>query len=185
MVSCVILAGGLGSRMGGTRAAPVDKARLVRDGRPLLDTLLERLGPQVDRIALNANGDPARWADTGLEVVPDTVPDRPGPLAGVLAGMDWAAAHGAPAVLSVAADCPAPPRDLAARLGAAGGLALAATGGRAEPTFGLWPVALRGDLRAALEGGTRKVTDWTGRHAAVLVDFPAGSFANVNRPEDL
>lgn len=183
----VILAGGRATRMGGG-----DKARLVVRGRPLVDHILMRLGPQVDRLALNANGRAARWADLGLPVLPDSVADRPGPLAGVLAGLDWAAELGCPHIVTAAADTPFLPPDLVPRLlQAAGptGLVLAATeeDGRTwpQPTFGLWPVALRDDLRAALRDGTRKVLHWTDRHDARLAIFPAAHFFNVNTPEDL
>ncbi|WP_343069927.1 molybdenum cofactor guanylyltransferase MobA [Jannaschia sp. Os4] len=184
MTPAVILAGGAARRMGGGDAHVVDKARLVLRGRPLIDHLLVRLRPQVGAVALNANGDPARWADLGLPVLPDTVPGRPGPLAGVLAGMEWAAGQGATHVVSAAADTPFPPVDLVERLRAGGDLVLAATD-RPQPTFGLWPVRLADDLRAALEGGLRKVTHWTDRHGAATARFPEGSFTNVNTPDDL
>ena len=183
MTPGVILAGGLARRMGGG-----DKGRLLVGGRPLVAHVIDRLGPQVDALALNANGDPTRWDDLGLAVLPDTMPGHPGPLAGVLAGMDWAAALGAPHVVTAAADTPFLPGTLVAGLREAAGpsgLALAAAGGRAQPTFGLWPVALRRDLRAALEGGTRKILAWTDRHGAGLADFPEAAFFNVNTPEDL
>jgi len=185
MMPAVILAGGLARRMGGGGDTPVDKGRLMLGDRPLIAHVVDRLAPQAAPLALNANGDPARWADLGLPVLPDSVPGRPGPLAGVLAGMDWAAGQGAEAVISAAADTPYLPRDLVARLAAPGGLALASAAGRAQPTFGLWPTALRDDLRAALEAGTRKVLDWTDRHGATLVGFEADAFFNVNTPEDL
>jgi len=187
----VILAGGRATRMGGG-----DKGLLSIGGRRLIDHVIARLAPQVAGMALNANGDPDRFADLGLPVVPDSLPDRPGPLAGVLAGMDWAAGQGAAAVVSVAADTPFFPRDLVAGLQAANGasgLALAASrdgDGRLQrhPTFGLWPVALRADLRAALEGGLRKVVLWTDAHGAGTAEFPSvpfDPFFNVNTPEDL
>lgn len=186
----VILAGGQATRMGGG-----DKGLRQVAGQPLLDHVLERLRPQVDRIALNANGDPARFATYDLPVLPDSLPDWPGPLAGVLAGMDWAAAQGADAVVSVAADTPFFPRDLVAQLQAAAGtsgLALAATreGGKLwrHPTFGLWPVALRDDLREALKGGLRKVVLWTDQHGAGTVEFatePFDPFFNINTPDDI
>jgi molybdenum cofactor guanylyltransferase len=186
----VILAGGQATRMGGG-----DKGLRMVAGRRLLDHVLERLAPQVAGMALNANGDPARFAEFGLPVLPDSLPDFPGPLAGVLAGMDWAAAQGAEAVVSVAADTPFFPRDLVARLQAAAGpsgLALAATreGGKLwrHPTFGLWPVALRDDLRAALEGGLRKVVIWTDQHGAGTAEFdtlPFDPFFNINTPQDI
>ncbi|MCH8465230.1 MAG: molybdenum cofactor guanylyltransferase MobA [Roseinatronobacter sp.] len=186
----VILAGGQATRMGGG-----DKGLRMVAGRRLLDHVLERLAPQVAAMALNANGAPARFAEFGLPVLPDSLPDFPGPLAGVLAGMDWAAAQGAEAVVSVAADTPFFPRDLVARLQAAAGpsrLALAATreGGKLwrHPTFGLWPVALRDDLRAALEGGLRKVVIWTDKHGAGTAEFdtlPFDPFFNINTPQDI
>jgi molybdopterin-guanine dinucleotide biosynthesis protein A len=173
-----------------------DKGLRVVAGRRLIDRVIERLAPQVSAMAINANGDPARWAEFGLKVLPDPLPGHPGPLAGVLAGMEWAAGRGDELVLSVAADTPFFPPDLAARLRAAAGpagLALAATrdaGGRvrAQPTFGLWPVALRDELRAALEGGLRKIVLWTEAHGAGLAVFDAGirdPFFNVNTPEDI
>ena len=144
---------------------------------------------------LNANGDPARFAATGLPVVADDVPDFAGPLAGVLAGLDWAAAHApdTPYVASVPGDCPFLPRDFVARLHqarvAAGlPLACARSGEWRHPVVGLWPVALRADLRQALtEEGLRKIEIWTARHGVALADWPAepvDPFFNVNTPED-
>jgi molybdopterin-guanine dinucleotide biosynthesis protein A len=187
----VILAGGLSRRMGGG-----DKCLLALDGRPLLAHVIDRLAPQVSRLALNANGDPARFAGFGLPVLADGVAGFPGPLAGVLAGLDWAAAEGAACIVTAAADTPFFPADLVARLQAAAGasgLALAATpdpvrGLSRHPTFGLWPVALREDLRAALHGGLRKVVLWTDAHGAGTALFDAGPpdpFFNVNTAEDL
>ena len=186
----LILAGGRATRMGGG-----DKGRLVVGGVSLIGRVVAALGPQVDALALSANGDPERWVDLGLPVLADADPDRPGPLAGVLAGLDWAAGTGCPNVVTAAADTPFLPHDLVTRLleaAAPSGLALAATdaGGRvrAQPTFGLWPVALREDLRDALAGGTRKILDWTDRHGAGLAVFDAAGgdpFFNVNTPEDL
>ena len=185
----LILAGGLARRMGGG-----DKSLLPLGGRPVLTRVIERLRPQVSRIVLNANGDPARFAGYGLPVLPDPLPDYPGPLAGVLAGLDWAAGQGAEAIVTVAADTPFFPRDLVARLRAAGApLALAATPDAERvqirhPTFGLWPVALRDDLRAALEGGLRKIVLWTDQHGAATVEFgvqPFDPFFNLNTPQDM
>jgi molybdopterin-guanine dinucleotide biosynthesis protein A len=158
----------------------------------------------VGAVALNANGAPDRFAAFGLPVLPDPIADYPGPLAGVLAGLDWAAGEGAEAIVTVAADTPFFPRDLVATLqGAAAGMAhplvLAATprgeeetksmsrGGQVRhPTFGLWPVALRDDLRAALEDGLRKVVLWTDKHGGREALFDDGdAFFNVNTPEDL
>lgn len=184
----VILAGGLARRMGGG-----DKGLVQVGGHSLLDHVIDRLGPQVGAMALNANGDPARFAPFNLPVLPDTEPDFPGPLAGVLAGMDWAVQHGAQRIVTVAADTPFFPRDLVARLASGGdGVVLAATrdadkGLLRHPTFGLWPVALRDDLRAALRQGTRKIVAWTDHHNGQMVEFPVGfydPFFNINRPED-
>lgn len=191
MPVAVILAGGRASRMGGG-----DKGMLALGGQRILDHVIDRLRPQVSAMVLNANGDPARFDGLGLPVVADSLPDLPGPLAGVLAGLDWAAAQGAASVVSAAADTPFLPRDLVAGLRAAAGasgLALAASRdeeGRLQrhPTFGLWPVALRDDLRAALEGGLRKVVIWTDRHGAGTAEFSTGAldpFFNVNTPQDL
>ena len=187
----VILAGGRATRMGGG-----DKGLRAIAGQRLLDRVIARLAPQCAPLAINANGDPSRLAGVGLPVRPDGLPDHPGPLAGVLAGLDWAAGIGAGAIVTVAADTPFFPHDLAARLAAAAGpagLALAASPdetGRLQrhPTFGLWPVALRADLRAALEGGLRKIVLWTDAHGAGTAAFearPCDPFFNVNTPEDI
>lgn len=190
----VILAGGLSSRMGGG-----DKGLLDLSGKPILTHVVDRLRPQVDDLALNANGDPGRFSHLGMPIVPDSVREYPGPLAGVLAGMDWAAEQGAETIVTAAADTPFFPCDLVPRLlMAADGmdrpLALAATRdaetGRLwrQPTFGLWPVALRDDLRAALRDGLRKVVLWTDRHDARTAVFPTDMgdpFFNVNTPDEL
>jgi molybdopterin-guanine dinucleotide biosynthesis protein A len=190
MIAGVILAGGQATRMGGG-----DKGLRIVGGQTLMAHVLDRLRPQVGALVLNANGDPARFDALGLPVVADSLPDWPGPLAGVLAGMDWAATQGADAVVSVAADTPFFPRDLVARLQAAAGpsgLALAGTreGGKLyrHPTFGLWPVSLRDDLRAALVGGLRKVVIWTDAHGAGTAEFatdPFDPFFNINTPDDI
>lgn len=189
----VILAGGLSRRMGGG-----DKGLLDLGGQSLLARVIDRLEPQVAALALNANGDPARFAAFGLPVLADSVEGHAGPLAGVLAGLDWAAGQGAETIVTAAADTPFFPQDLVPRLllaaeGMTHPLALAATpdpgrGTARHPTFGLWPVALRDDLRAALAGGTRKVVAWTDRHGAheALFDGPdREAFFNVNTPEDM
>lgn len=196
----VILAGGQATRMGGR-----DKGLLMLGGRPLLAHVIDRLSPQVAGMALNANGDPDRFSGFGLPVLPDSVAGFPGPLAGVLAGLDWASEQGADVVVSVAADTPFFPDDLVIRLqaaaeGQAHPLVLAATRGDAatksksrsglirHPTFGLWPVALRHDLRNALEDGLKKIVLWTDRHGGREALFPASPFDpffNINTPEDL
>jgi molybdopterin-guanine dinucleotide biosynthesis protein A len=186
----VILAGGLARRMGGG-----DKPLRLVAGRPLLDHLLDRLRPQVPALILNANGDPARFAGYGLPVVADTLPDHPGPLAGILAALDHAAAAhpGLPWVVSLTGDAPFIPADLVARLHAAreaAGVTLscARSAGQTHPPIGLWPVALRHDLRAALLAGERKIDRWTARHGCAHADWPADPFDpffNANAPEDL
>jgi molybdopterin-guanine dinucleotide biosynthesis protein A len=186
----LVLAGGLARRMGGG-----DKTRIHIGGKTILERVLARLKPQCTAVILNANGDPTRFADTGLPVVADTVPDFAGPLAGILAGLDWAAVH-APAitdVVSVPGDCPFLPGDLVARLSAArreAGLPLACarSGEWRHPVVGLWPVALREDLRKALlEENLRKIESWTARHGIAVADWPAtpvDPFFNVNTPAD-
>ncbi|MHA6265301.1 molybdenum cofactor guanylyltransferase MobA [uncultured Aliiroseovarius sp.] len=189
----IILAGGQATRMGGG-----DKGLLPLGDGTLLSQVIDRLSPQVDQMALNANGDAARFATFGMPVLPDSIEGFAGPLAGVLAGLDWAADHGATHVVSAAADTPFFPHDLVARLQSAAHeadtqIALAATmdvdrGPMRQPTFGLWPVALRDDLRAALHDGLRKVVQWTDRHGAALAVFdpdPIDPFFNVNTPDDL
>ena len=186
-----------------------DKGLLDIGGRSLLARVIDRIEPQVAGLALNANGDAARFERFGLPVLPDSIAGFPGPLAGVLAGLDWAADQGADSIVTVAADTPFFPPDLVPHLlmaaeGMAHPLVLATTprqaggslksGGKSgvnrHPTFGLWPVALRDDLRAALNDGLRKVVLWTDRHHGREASFslwPSGldPFFNVNTPEDL
>lgn len=193
MIYGVILAGGQATRMGGG-----DKGLLDLNGRTLLDRVIERLSPQVEALALNANGDAGRFASFGLPVLADSIEGYAGPLAGVLAGLDWAAENGASHIVTAAADTPFFPCDLTPRLHLASELencpiALAATpqperGMARHPTFGLWPVALREDLRQALGQGTRKVVAWTDRHGTALARFdaePFDPFFNVNTPQDM
>jgi molybdenum cofactor guanylyltransferase len=182
-----ILAGGRSSRMGGG-----DKCLRLLGGRPLLAHVLERLRPQVDATVLNVNGDPARFAAFGLAVAPDTVPGFAGPLAGVLAALEWSRRHrpNAAYVLSAPADSPFLPSDLAVRLLALGApLARARSGGRAHPVAALWSVALADDLRQAVESeGVRKIEAWTARHRCAEAEWPVDAvdpFFNVNTPEDL
>lgn len=180
----VILAGGQGRRMGG-----VDKAMLPLAGRPLIAHVLDRLEPQVEQLAISANGEAGRFA-LGLPVLADAAGQ--GPLAGVLAALEWAAALGATAVLSVPVDAPFLPGDLCPRLCLAAetapeGLALARAGGRVHPTFGLWPVGLVAPLAGFLASGVKpKVMDFARAHHAAEAGFPdALCFENLNSPEDL
>lgn len=190
----VILAGGLARRMGGSDKSLLSLGASCR----VLDHVIARLGTQVDRMVLNANGDPARFDEFGLPVVSDSLDGFLGPLAGVLAGLDYAAEHGFDHIVSVAADTPFFPTDLVLALETASKhvdvpIALAATkieGGKTvrHPTFGLWPVALREDLRSALQDGLRKVVLWTDQHGAETHVFDSGEidpFFNINTPEDL
>jgi molybdopterin-guanine dinucleotide biosynthesis protein A len=186
----LVLAGGLARRMGGG-----DKARLRIGGVTILQRVLACVGPQCNGVVINANGDPARFADTGLPVVADSVPDFAGPLAGILAGLDWAAAHAknCPWLLSVPGDCPFLPKNLAARLHetrrtAGMPLACARSGEWRHPVVAIWPVELRGDLRRALvDDGLRKIEIWTAQHGIAVADWPAepvDPFFNVNTPDD-
>jgi molybdopterin-guanine dinucleotide biosynthesis protein A len=186
----LVLAGGLARRMGGG-----DKALLRIGEATILERVLDRLTPQCSGLILNANGDPGRFAFTRLPVVADDVPGFAGPLAGILAGLDWAATHapGVPWIASVPGDCPFLPRDMVARLHAARAtdrqpLACARSGEWRHPVVGLWPVALRADLRHALVAeGLRKIEVWTGRHGIAIADWPTvpvDPFFNVNTPED-
>ena len=189
LVPAIILAGGRATRLGGG-----DKCLMDLGGRPMLARIIDRLAPQCDPLALNANGDAARFRGFGLPVLPDSLPGFPGPLAGILAGMDWAAGLGADRVVSVAGDTPFFPRDLVPRLRQSGdGIVLAASRdgqgrNRDHPTFGLWPTALRDDLRAWLIGGERRVRAFAqsqGAVAAIWDADPLDPFFNVNTPEDL
>lgn len=187
----VVLAGGRARRMGGG-----DKGLLALDGRPLLAHVIARAGPQVSRLVLNANGDPARFAAFGLPVVADAVPGFAGPLAGVLAGMEWARRHvpGGRWLASFAADTPFFPLAMVARLVAAidaegAEIASVASAGRRHPVFALWPRSLEADLRWAVENeGVRKIEAWTQRHPVAVVSFDdddGDPFFNINEPADL
>lgn len=189
----LVLAGGLARRMGGG-----DKA-LIKIGRStILDRVLATLSGQCVDIVINANGDPARFADTGCVMVPDSLPDFPGPLAGILAGLDWLAAqdNGIEWLLSAPGDCPFLPDDLVERLhearrrmGAGVPLACARSGEWRHPVVGLWPLALRADLRKAVtEEGVRGVEVFTARHGIAIADWPdqpVDPFFNVNTSDDV
>jgi molybdenum cofactor guanylyltransferase len=187
----VLLAGGLARRMGGG-----DKPMRSIGGRTILDRVIARLAPQCDELILNANGDPARFAAFGLPVIADGVAGFPGPLAGILASLDWAAAHRQEVkwMLSTAADCPFLPRDLVSRLHDAlveqdAEIAVAASDGRSHPVIGLWRVSLRDQLRHALVvEDIRGVGRWTARHRLATVTWPVtplDPFFNANTVEDI
>ena len=194
-VTGVVLAGGQSRRMGGG-----DKGLLELAGKPMLGHVIDRLSPQVGRVAINANGEPSRFAPFELPIVADTVSGFVGPLAGVLAGMRWSAGNASAArwIVTVAGDAPMLPLDLVSRLAGAvavrkSAIALARSAGEVHPVIGLWPVALADDLETALEAGVRKVLHWTDRHGRVEVDFPmtrigrieVDPFFNANTPQEL
>lgn len=173
--------------MGGT-----DKAFLPLAGRPLIAHVIDRLGCAQ---AISANGDPARFAAFGLPVLADDMPDRPGPLAGVLAGLDWAATQGASGIATAATDTPFFPRDCAERLAAGAATAGASIamargmtpqGSRRHPTFAWWSADLRESLRQFLTDGGRKVGAFAEQAGVVDIDFPGDEpFLNINTPDDL
>jgi molybdenum cofactor guanylyltransferase len=187
----VLLAGGLARRMGGG-----DKPMRTIGGRTILERVISRLAPQCDGLILNANGDPARFAAFGLPVIADGVADFPGPLAGILAALDWTAANRpyVKFILSAAADCPFLPRDLVSRLSQAlteqqAQLAVAASGDQSHPVVGLWNVALREELRHALVvEDIRKIDRWTARYRLATVTWPTeplDPFFNANTMDDI
>jgi molybdopterin-guanine dinucleotide biosynthesis protein A len=191
----LILAGGQSRRMGGG-----DKSLLGLGDGKLLDHIVSRLAPQVEPLALNANGDPARFARFGLPVLADTIEGFAGPLAGILTGLEWASAnrHGS-AIVTVAGDTPFLPGDLVERLALAadgnpGVIAVARSDGKRHPTFALWPVALRDAMRHFLvDEDNRRVSAFIDRHEFVEVEFPmlrfgqhdVDPFLNINTPDDL
>lgn len=189
-IPAVILAGGRSTRMGR------NKALVLLDGEPLIKCVMRRLKDQCDPIAINANAEPELFAEFGLPVLPDTVPGFPGPLAGVLAGMEWAASIGAEAVVTVSVDTPFIPLDLVHRLREAAGkhgIATAAspdeTGRmRDHPTCALWPVSLRADVASAVECGILRPAQFAASHdpgRAVFDSRPFDPFININTPQDL
>jgi molybdopterin-guanine dinucleotide biosynthesis protein A len=186
-VTGLILAGGLGSRMQG-----LDKGLQMHDGAALALHALRRLAPQVGEVAINANRNRAAYEAMGVRVVPDSLPDRPGPLAGFLAGLEQCTT---PFLVAVPCDAPLLPLDLVVRLQAAldreaAELAMAATREfgelRLQPTFCLMRVEVGASLRRFLAGGQRKVTAWTATlRTAVVVFDDRAAFANVNTLADL
>lgn len=193
-VAGLVLAGGRSTRMGGD-----DKALLTLAGRRLVDHVASRLSPQVGRLAISANGDPGRFGLPGVAVLPDTIPGGLGPLAGVLAGLEWAATlPGVTGLVTVATDTPFLPLDLVERLSAArsgeGSLVVAESGGRIHPVDALWPLAAAPDLRRFLEAGetyrAMRFIETSGYSSVSFgpVALPGGAvdpFFNVNTREDL
>jgi molybdopterin-guanine dinucleotide biosynthesis protein A len=190
-IAGVLLAGGLSRRMGGG-----DKSLKLLGGVAVLDHVIARARPQVSSLILNANGDPARFAGHGLPVIADPVEGFVGPLAGVLAGLEWARdrAPRSSWLASFATDAPFLPRDLVARLSLAvsaegADMACARSAGQDHPVFALWPVRLAAELRRAVaEEGVRKVDQWTARYSLAKVEFstePYDPFFNANTPDDL
>jgi molybdopterin-guanine dinucleotide biosynthesis protein A len=191
----IILAGGKSSRMGGG-----DKCLLPLGGRPILAHVIESLKPQVAELIISANGDPTRFSAFGLPVVADRLGFYAGPLAGILAGLEWTRTNRPESrfVITAASDTPFLPLDLARRLRLAGGkgepnLAVARSAEGIHPVFGLWPVTLAPDLEASLMTGERKVSEWVRQHQATEVMFPPleiggrtiDPFFNVNAPDEL
>ncbi|MGH1419679.1 MAG: molybdenum cofactor guanylyltransferase MobA [Hyphomicrobiaceae bacterium] len=192
----ILLAGGQSRRMGGGDKGLIDIA-----GKPMLQHIADRLACQVGQLAINANGPAGRFANFNLPVFPDTLPDNPGPLAGVLAGLRWAGMHAPSAshILTAPTDTPLLPIDLAERLQSTlvengeNTIALAKSDGGRQPVIGLWPVVLADDLEAALLDGVRKVLAWTDRHGTAFAHFPnievgganVDPFFNANTPEEL
>jgi len=173
-----------------------DKGLQTLGGSPVLDRVIAAMRGQCDRLVLNANGDLNRFESYGLPVVPDDLVDYQGPLAGVLAGLDWVAAHHSKCLFAVTApaDTPFIPKDFVARLQDVRAedravITCARSGGVSHPIAALWQVALRHDLRKALaQEGLRKVTDFLGRHPVAYADWPVhpyDPFFNINTPEDL
>lgn len=181
-VCAVIVAGGRSSRMGREKAL-----QTVR-GRRIIDRVIACLAPQVGGIAINANGDAARFADTGLGVFPDSARERQSPLAGLHAALHFARRQGFDAVLTVPSDTPFLPADLAARLSDAGQpAAIAASGGQAHYLTGLWACSLLPALDDAL-ADTLRMQDWAKRCHAAVVEWravPLDPFFNVNTPDEL
>lgn len=193
-VAGVILAGGLATRMGGG-----DKTLKTIGNKAILDTVINRIKPQVSNLALNTNHDPELYSHYDLPILPDHFEEKFGPLAGIHAGMEWAYKEGYSLVVTIAGDTPFFPQNLVSRLQeeqmkCKKCIVLAATKDKVtgrilrHPTFGLWSVELRGDLKVNLEQGVRKIVLWTDQHDAKLVEFPiqkVDPFFNINTPDDL
>jgi molybdenum cofactor guanylyltransferase len=183
-VVAAIIAGGRSRRMGGE-----EKAFLMLGGRPILAHVIDRIRYQVDDLIINSNGDPRRFADFKLGVVPDRVSTLATPLAGLHAGLGHAKAANADWLLTVPSDTPFLPENLVLRLTQLKQAVIARSGGQDHYLIGLWPVALLMDLEAAIGIEQMfRVKDWATRCRARHVEWstlPFDPFLNVNRPEDL
>ena len=190
-IAGLVLAGGLSRRMGGG-----EKALQLLGGQTMISRVIDRMAPQVDRLAINANSDPEPYLDFGLPVLPDSIGGHAGPLVGVLTGLEWASTlPGVTHLVSAATDTPFLPLDLVTRFSALAGpdrIVIARSYGNRHPVFGLWPVALREDLAQWLAtSDTMKVQAWVDRHELAFCDFEADGegapdpFFNANTPEDL
>jgi molybdopterin-guanine dinucleotide biosynthesis protein A len=184
-IPALILAGGRSSRMGGG-----DKSLMPLNGRPLLSHVLDRIRPQTSRLLINSNSDPVLFQDFGLPVRFDTLPDRPGPLAGILTGLIWAAEHGATQLVTVPCDTPFLPHDLVLRLKhdlcrSSAKIAVARDPGQIHPVIALWPVRLASRLVSDLQAGTRSVYRWLKQFDICESEFAASHFSNLNTPADI
>ena len=184
-IPALILAGGRSSRMGGG-----DKSLMPLDGRPLLSHVLDRIRPQASLLLINSNSDPSLFRDFGLPVRPDTLPDRPGPLAGILTGLIWAAEQEATHLVTVPCDTPFLPHDLVVRLKhdlyrSSAEIAIARDPGQSHPVIALWPVQLSAQLASDLEAGSRSVCRWLKQFDICETTFAASHFSNLNTPADI
>lgn len=189
----LVLAGGAGRRMGGS-----GKAFSHLNGHALVRHMIDRLAPQVATLAVSASADDPRFLRLGVPLVEDAMPDRLGPLAGIAAGLAWAAGSGAADLAIVPVDAPLLPDDFVARLQAARALhgpetvLVARTADGLQPVAGLWPTALAPALvRFLAESSRRAVLAFLDSRTVQPVDFPADPqtgvdpFRPLNTPEDL
>ena len=183
----VILVGGLSRRMGGG-----DKTLLYLAGQPMLDHVIKRIGPQITQLVINANGDLSRFAMFNLPLIPDSIPDYAGPLAGILSAMEYGREAGYSHLVSVSGDTPFLPLDLVQKLlepirkGA--DIALASSNGRTHPVVGIWPLFLEKNLRDAMvHENLRKIDFFTARYKTAIIEFEASivdPFFNINTKEE-
>jgi molybdopterin-guanine dinucleotide biosynthesis protein A len=184
-IPALILAGGRSSRMGGG-----DKSLMPLHGRPLLAHVLDRIMRQASHLLINSNSDPALFRDFGLPVRPDTLPNRPGPLAGILTGLLWTTELGATHLVTAPCDTPFLPHDLVGRLKhdlcrSGAEIVIARDPNQSHPVIGLWPVCLATQLAADLEAGTRSVYRWLKQFDICESTFAAPHFSNLNTQADI